>query len=545
MCENKSTRKGIDLSDKKAHAADHSAWDRRSFLKTIGLAGASTFTLQTLPITSMFSATLANAFNGESGKKLVLIRLKGGNDGLNTFVPVYEYDLYKNLRPTLGHETSDLINLNNDFSMPTAMSDLLPLWQSDQMRVINSVGYPDHNLSHFTGADIMASGNSNPSENGDGWLARYFTGQYPDYIENPCDFPPAIKIGGPTSILFNDADKIDISANFASAEQLNDLAETGVLFNNTDAPDNCYYGEQVLFLRTIANAASIYSVSISDAYNNSVTEATYPASLGDQLKLVARLIKGGLETQFYLVTLDGFDTHVSQNGGGDHLGLLENLSSAVRAFYEDLAAGDADSDVLSMTYSEFGRRVEENGFAGTDHGTALPIMLFGPALEGAGFHGMDPDLTDLNSDGNLKFGTDFRSVYATILQEWLCLEATAVDDILGGQYDRLTDIGISCSTTSTQSVAGLTQAGFAHRLATLGAGEFQVILENPKAGKAKIELLTISGKRVKTIADQYVHPGVHYLPFSIAHLNIELAPMVYSVEMNGVRQVGKFLASSR
>ena len=545
MCQHKPKRKGADLSDKNAHLEDHRSWGRRNFLKTIGLAGASTFTLQSLPITSMFSAPLANALNGNSGKKLILIRLKGGNDGLNTFVPLYDFDLYKDLRPSIGHDTPDLINLTDEFAMPTAMNDMFSLWETDRMRVINSVGYPDHNLSHFTGADIMASGNSNVSENGDGWLARYFTGQNPDYLENPCSFPPAIKIGGPTSILFNDADKIDISANFASAGQLSDLAQSGVLFNNIVAPDNCYYGEQVLFLRTIANSAAIYSSSISDAYNNSETQATYPDKLGEQLSLVARLIKGGLETQFYLVTLDGFDTHVSQNGAGDHLGLLENLSSAVAAFYEDLAAGDADSDVLSMTYSEFGRRVEENGFAGTDHGTALPIMLFGPALEGSGFHGMNPDMNDLNINGNLNFGTDFRSVYATLLQEWLCLEPSLVDDILGDQYDRLTDIGIACETTSTQLTSIAQQETFSHRLATLGSGNYEIILELSQARKVKIELLTISGKRILPLSKRYYHQGMHQIPFSIAYLNVELVPMVYVIEIDGIRQAGKFMGSSR
>ena len=476
MCQDKTQRQGADLKDKKAHMEDHQSWSRRNFLQTIGLAGATSFSLNAMPLTGLFGFPLAGALNDElTDRKLVLIRLKGGNDGLNTIVPLYNYDLYRNFRPSLGHLESDLLNLNEDFAIPTAMSDIKPLWDNGQMRVVNSVGYPNHNLSHFTGADIMASGNNNVGENGDGWLARYYTNLNPDYIENPSSAPPAIKIGGPTSILFNDENKVDISANFATAENLTELVETGAIYNNTTAPDDCYYGEQVLFLRTIANAASIYSTAIFEAYNNSVTEAEYTSSLGEQLKLVARLIKGGLQTQLYLVTLDGFDTHVGQNGVANHKGLLEDLSKAVNDFYLDLNLGNKDNEVLSMTYSEFGRRVMENGFSGTDHGTALPVMLFGPALEGSDTHGKNPDLNDLDTAGNLKFGTDFRSIYATILENWLCISPELVDQILGDSYERLNDLGFDCMATSINPQVRLTS--FKHAITPLGGGQYQLNIE--------------------------------------------------------------------
>ena len=543
MCQDKSPkRKGTNHLDQKAHKEDHINWSRRSFLHTIGLAGAASVGLNFIPATGLYGFPLASALGGEfSDRKLVLIRLKGGNDGLNTFVPLYSYDTYRSFRPTLHHQERELIQLNDQFAMPSAMTPLESLWQEGKMRVINSVGYPDHNLSHFTGADIMASGNNDADNNGDGWLARYYTTLNPDYIENPLSAPPAVKIGGPTSILFNDVDKVDISANFASAERLEELALTGDVFNNTLAPDNCYYGEQVLFLRTIANAASIYSQAIFDAYNNSETAAEYGTSLGDQLKLVARLIKGGLNTQLYLVTLDGFDTHVSQNNASNHLGLLENLSHAVRDFYADL--GDRAGEVLSMTYSEFGRRVMENGFSGTDHGTALPIMMFGPALEGSDTHGKNPDLEDLDESGNLKFGTDFRSIYATILENWFCIEPNLVNEILGDSYARLTDIGINCLTTNTESISIPNR--FDHSISTLGGGQYQVNFHLQSGTDIKLGLYSISGKKIKLVNSQYYHQGRHSIPFSIAELNVGLVPMVYAIEVNGKRFAGKFMASSR
>ncbi|MEM9260088.1 MAG: hypothetical protein AAGA62_10615, partial [Bacteroidota bacterium] len=281
MSTHKKPRSGATLKNHRAHAQDHENWSRRNFLRTIGLAGATSFGLAGLPLTGLYGFPLAAAAAaGGSDRKLVLIRLKGGNDGLNTIVPLYNYDEYRNARPTLRHQETDLLNLNTNFAIPTAMQNLNPLWEEGQLRVVNSVGYPDHNLSHFTSADIMASGNSNVDENGDGWLARYYTSVNPDYLENPPNTPPAIKIGGPTSILFNDENKVDISANFPTADRLAEVAETGVLYNADVAPDDCYYGEQVIFLRTIANAAARYSASIFEAYGRGANDVEYTTSLG-------------------------------------------------------------------------------------------------------------------------------------------------------------------------------------------------------------------------------------------------------------------------
>lgn len=533
-------RPGTDLSDRSAHRADHQTWSRRGFMKMLGLAGASSVASGMLPVASLFAAPLTAALGEGGERKLVLIRLKGGNDGLNTFVPLYQYGDYAAVRPTLGHSTNDLLNLNENFAVPTAMQSVQPLWTGGKMRVVNSVGYPDHNLSHFTSSDIMASGSADTADNSDGWLARYFVSQNPDYIQNPCPFPPAVKIGGPTSVVFNDSNSIDISANYSNVEQLNTLLETGSAFDNVNAPDDCYHGEQVVFLRTVANAASLYGTAVFDAYNSSETQADYGTgnNLAEQLKLVARLIKGGLETQFYLVTLDGFDTHVSQNGGGNHLGLLEQVSTAVAAFNEDLAAGDREQDVLSMTYSEFGRRVEENGFSGTDHGTAMPVMLFGSALEGSDFHGTAPDLNALDETGNLQFGTDFRSLYATVLQDWLCLDAAAVDEVLGESYPRLDDLGFSCNTVPVFDIP-VAPVRLQHRMVSRGGGQYKIILDLP-GGHLKIELFTIGGMRIGTPADGHFLGGRQEIDFSLSHLPVARIPLVYTVQHKGQRASGKF-----
>ena len=538
-------RRGTSLADARAHAADHRAYGRRSFLRTLGLGGAATVAAANLPAAGLFNFPLASALNEEfSDRKLVLIRLKGGNDGLNTFVPLYDFDRYRQLRPSLAHPDNRLLDLSADFAMPDAMAALQPLWNNERMRVVNSVGYPDHNLSHFTGADIMGSGSSNVAENGDGWLARYYVDQNPDYRTDPDGHPPAVKIGGPTSVVFNDADKIDISANFNSADRLESLAQTGRLYDNTNAPDDCYYGDQVIFLRTIANSASLYGTAIAGAYENSVTEADYTSSLGEQLRLVARLIKGGLRTQLYLVTLDGFDTHVGQNGGGGHLDLLENLSTAVAAFYADLAAGDREREVLAMTYSEFGRRVEENGVAGTDHGTALPVMFFGPALAGSGFHGRNPDLNDLDATGNLRFGTDFRSLYATLLDRWLCIDSGTVDGILGASYPRVDGLGFDCSTTSVFGGAAAGAGQLTHSIVGTGGDAYRITFSLPRGTRVDIDVVTLSGQRLRQLGGRRFPAGEHTIDFRLPELNGRSALLAYGLRAEGRRYGGKFLAGT-
>ncbi|MEM7574708.1 MAG: DUF1501 domain-containing protein [Bacteroidota bacterium] len=537
-------RSGTTLQDRRAHAQDHESWSRRGFLRTIGLAGASSFGLASLPLTGLYGFPLAQAMStANTNRKLVLIRLKGGNDGLNTIVPLYQYNDYQNFRPSLHHTPGQLIDLNEDFAMPTAMQNLQPLWEGGQMRVLNSVGYPDHNLSHFTSADIMASGNSNVAENGDGWLARYYTALNPDYIENPPLTPPAIKIGGPTSILFNDENKVDISANFVNAARLEEVASTGINFNAEEAPDECYYGDQVIFLRTIANAAARYSQAIFDAYTEGSNEVEYTSSLGEQLKLVARLIKGGLDTQLYLVTLDGFDTHVGQNGGGNHLGLLEDLSTAVQQFYQDLDAGNKDEEVLAMTYSEFGRRVQENSVSGTDHGTSLPILFFGPALNGSDTHGLNPDLTNLDVAGNLQLGTDFRSVYATVLENWLCIDPDTVDQVLGENYERLPDLGLSCGPVSTFQPTATSNA-LITSIAPLGGGQYRIDFVLPQVSMVQLEIFTLSGQRLMTYPSQRFPAGPNQVPLDLSRLPVGTVPLVYRLQAGGRVVSKQFVATN-
>lgn len=531
----------LDIKNRTAHDKDHATWSRRSFLQTLGLAGGVGLTMGGFGLEALASAPLSLMSNGDVNNRiLVLIRLKGGNDGLNMIVPVYDYSRYKNNRPTIALAHNDLISLDNDgrFAMPKTMTKLKSLWDNGKMKVINSVGYPDHNLSHFTSSDIWNSANQDIESDADksGWLGRYLLNRNPDYLANLPEVPGAIKVSSGSSIAYQTPDRIDLAVNFNTPDKLIEVAQKGFIYDTDNLPDDCYYGDQVGYLRSILNITYKYAPVISQAYGAGSNAVAYSNNeLSRQLAIVARLIKGNLGTRLYMVTLDGFDTHENQNI--NHPRLMNDISAAISEFYADLEAGDKDGDVLSMTFSEFGRRVRENE-GGTDHGTAAPVMFFGPALESNGFLGKNPDLGDLDNNGNLKHGVDFRSVYATILESWLCIEASAVDDVLGNVYDRLPDLGLQCTGVFAEQVS-LNQK-IRHGVRNMADGSQVIWYEIARPGVVVVDVHTILGQKITTLVNAYQDQGQHEAVFINQHAGLSAAMYVYSIRSGQAGVSGKF-----
>lgn len=488
-----------------AHSQEHKKWDRRSFLQALGLVGGGTMLLSGSNITASNPSPLAQAIStSDSENILVLIRLKGGNDGLNTIVPTFDYDTYANLRPTLRFEQSSLINLSPDIGMPNFMSDLETMWGEGSMKVIHGVGYNDASLSHFEGSDIWANTDAQNTEQ-TGWLGRYFEEIYPDYLANPPEIPAAIQIGSIGNLIFDGSDN-NYAFSVANPNQLASIAENGTLYNMQNLPA-CTYGDQLRFLRGTTNTTFNYSEVIHDAYSNAVNDVDYGnGQLANQLAIVARMIKGDLGTKVYMVTLGGFDTHANQ--ADKHQQLLTDLSESVKLFFDDLAATGYADKVLGMTFSEFGRRPDENGSAGTDHGAGAPLLLFGEGLNGNGFIGDHPSLTNLDIHGNLEFSTDFRQVYASVMENWLCIDPLLISEALLGQtYDTL-DLGLSCS--GTLSVGAVAPNDFQHFVYHDGS---QTILKinNTYTQHAAIKLYNILGAEVATLKNEILTPGTHLI----------------------------------
>lgn len=433
-----------------AHDQEHKYWSRRSFLQALGIAGSGSMMLGSNLLTASAPSPLTAAIAyAPTDAILILIRLSGGNDGLSTIIPIEQYDTYRDARPNIYLPESKILKLTDEFGIPTYMNSLEAMWGEGQFKAVHGVGYENQSLSHFTGSDIFA--NTDLTTTGfsglnTGWMGRYFENIYPDYLVNPPAAPAAIQIGNFGSLVFQ-GEETNYAFVTSNIDQLEQIAESGVQYSLEDSLfNNCMYGDQLKFLRGVANTTYEYSGLIHQAYERGQNQVEYQDNgFARQLALLARLIKGNLGTKVYMISMGGFDTHGNQPLA--HERLMSNLSIAVNNFYEDLAFTQQDEKVLSMTFSEFGRRIFENGSNGTDHGKAAPTLFFGSGLNGSAFVGEHPSLEDPNSRGNLEYTMDFRDLYATVLAEWLCVPIPLVEQHLLNHPYNPVNLGFSCSGT--------------------------------------------------------------------------------------------------
>jgi len=520
---------------------DHEEWSRRSFLKALGFLGAGSLTLENSSLLYAKDSKLTNAIqNAESDNILIIIRLFGGNDGLNTIVPLNQYDLYASARSSLKINESDLWKLSDDYGMPNYTSGFENLWEEGKMKVVHSVGYDDHNLSHFKGTQIWSSGQVDNSGDITGWLGRYYEDLYPDYNATPPSMPTAIQIGTSKNVTFDGLDA-KYSFSVSNLERLEAITNSGLVYGINELPD-CTHGDKLKFMRSITNSTYGYADVIYDSFNQSTDYTSgdgYPDDdFSKSLNIISRLIKGNLGTKVYMLTLDGFDTHAAQKA--THENLLTTLSNAVDAFYKDLGDAGYGDKVLAMTVSEFGRRIDENGSGGTDHGTSSPILFFGEGLNGNGFVGQHASLERENLNGNyLKHHTDFRSVYATVLKEWLCVDATIVDNtILQNTYDSV-DLGFSCRSLSAKdlNIRNLTVT------VSIENGTSYIILQNFTTKHIVIKLYSMNGEEIGVVSNDFFQEGTFRIDVKNSiNKKISAGPYIFRIVTNDdTKTVGKVI----
>ena len=438
----------INIKNNKEHDEEHKQWSRRSFLQALGIAGSGSMMLGSNMLTASAPSPLTAAIaNADTDCILILIRLSGGNDGLSTVIPIEQYDSYANARPNIYIPESKILKLTDEFGVPTYMNSLEPMWGDGQFKAVHGVGYEGQSLSHFTGSDIFA--NTDLTTTGfdglnTGWMGRHFEDIYPDYLVNPPASPAAIQIGQYGSLVFQ-GEETNYAFVASNIDQLEEIAQSGVVYGLDDTLfGDCMYGDQLKFLRGVANTTYEYSGLIHEAYERGSNQVEYQDNgFARQLALLARLIKGNLGTKVYMISMGGFDTHGNQPLA--HERLMSNLSIAINNFYEDVAFTQQDDKILSMTFSEFGRRIFENGSNGTDHGKAAPTLFFGSGLNGSAFVGEHPSLESPNGRGNLEYTMDFRDLYATVLAEWLCVPIPLVEQHLLDHPYAPVNLGFNCS----------------------------------------------------------------------------------------------------
>jgi uncharacterized protein (DUF1501 family) len=365
------------------------------------------------PAVPGFIARLAGAATAEQdGRLVVVIQLDGGNDGLNTVVPFGD-EAYARNRPALKLATDRLIKVSDGIGLHPAMGAAGKLLEAGQLAIVPGVGYPNPNRSHFASMAIWQTARLDEEEHAaTGWLGRGLdsTPGASSMFIGPGAIPPTIR---------------GRRSPASSLERIDDLT-LDPAFVRPEIPAD---GDDLLaFVRRSTLDAYASSDRLAELATDQSSAARYPGTgLATRLKLVARLIKGGYAARVFYTVQSGYDTHAQQ--AGTHYGLLNELSGALKAFLDDLADAKLADRVLVLCFSEFGRRVRENGSAGTDHGAAGPVFLAGPRVE-PGLRGAYPSLTDLDS-GDLKPAVDFRRVYATILENWLGIPAEAA---LGARF---------------------------------------------------------------------------------------------------------------
>lgn len=403
---------------------------RRDFLKGSLLASAG-ISLPILGGTSLTNSAWGGALDAYDDRILVILELAGGNDGLNTVVP-YGNDAYYNARPNLGLKKPDLLPLNDYLALNGSLKGLKELYDDGNLAVINGVGYPNPNRSHFRSMEIWRTASDSDQYEHYGWIGNYLDEMYTP--ESDPLFGVAIASEFPQSFHCRDG----LGVAFKKAGQFRWQEGNGndkeKLFRELNKTGNFFEDESDVlnYLRNVTSNIAESSDRVVKIANQKRRAQSYPRGnpLSDDLKTVADLIVGGIPTKIYYVSTGGFDTHANQ--ANSHKSLMIKFGDALNAFMKDMKANNLSDRVCVLCYSEFGRRVKENASQGTDHGTAGPMFVAGNQVN-PGIHGKYPSLVDLDR-GDLKYEVDFRSVYHTVLESWLHAKP---EKVLGKSYENL------------------------------------------------------------------------------------------------------------
>lgn len=410
---------------------------RREFLRNSG-RGIGLLAFSHFAPAFLVNAARAQAPLPERDRSiLVLVQLAGGNDGLNTVVP-FSDDAYYNLRPQLGIKPRDVLRLNDHLGLHASCSELHRLFQDGQLSVVQNVGYPNPNRSHFRSTEIWETASSAEDFAATGWIGRYLDNTCAGTPASAEEDPAAVHLTTetpPTYIGADDHPLFGIAARAGGALRRGRRATPADLlgaFARAEDDDHEHPDPNHTFLRQTTMNALVTERRVDAALDRYRPASTYPGNpFARSLQNVAALIASGFSTRVYFVSLGGFDTHANQLN--QHQTLLQTLSSGLAAFQSDLTAHGLADQVLTATFSEFGRRPAENESGGTDHGTAAPLFVMGTKLRQP-LVGTAPDLKLPSRKSDLTYSTDFRAVYATLLDRWLQADANTV---LGGAHPRL------------------------------------------------------------------------------------------------------------
>jgi uncharacterized protein (DUF1501 family) len=546
---------------------------RRDFLKKIPFAASLPFTIGGISMKSMNENALMKMAraSADNDRVLIILQMHGGNDGLNALIPVDAYDLYYNRRPNIAipakNQSRGYIPLDSrlpsdaQIGLHPDMLDMKALYDTGRVTFVQGVSYQHNNGSHFRGRDIWFMGGSADEYLQSGWVGRYLEKEvapklYPqDFPNADMKDPLAIEMGNDVSLIFHQEGNIPTSIAINDPEAFKELIDDLEGFIDEDVDPrglpptyltgSPYYKEldwilsledkskdyaQILFERYTAGGTS--STTYPETYPLNAPTGSLRNPLSGQLRLIARLLAGGCKTKIFLVKIGGFDTHAEQVESynptmGSHAALLYHISSAMKSFQEDLRGRGLEDRVLTVSTSEFGRRVHSNGSFGTDHGTGGPIFIFGKGVQ-PGVVGKVPDLTK----NNVEMQYDYRLVYGNIMRDWMLAGDPQADQKLDEIFPGLMSVGVGGDPSNP-----FVELPLASQVIT-GTDEFisdRFALENcfPNPAKEKttmhfrvnrashiaIELMDINGKPVRMLVEGDFEPGEHKVETDLTGLS--------------------------
>ena len=535
----------------------------------MAFGSAAGLTLGGVPVNllSRPAGLLSAAAGSQNDHVLIFIQMHGGNDGLNTLIPISQYSDYYNLRPNIAIKhtgTRSYIEVDPSVAEEVRVGlhpDMLAfkeMYDQEKVAIVQNVGYPDMNLSHFRGRDVvfMGTDESGQHEYHSGWMGRYLDNLYPGYPDSyPSETmqdPIGIELSGTLSLAFHRENGIPIGLNIGSPEQFYQLISSVGVDPPITFPES-HAGDELRYIMEFEKKSNQYAGRLREVYD-AASESTveyrngYPYAspgrannLASQLRLIARLLAGGVKTKIFLCRIGGFDTHGEQveeydSSLGMHASLLYNMSTAVQDFYSDLESRGIAERVLSITFTEFGRRAYSNESYGTDHGTATPVFVFGTRLNN-GIYGENPGLKpEQLHHGNLVYNIDYRQIYTSIIQDWF-----------EGDNDALIKTGFSDWVNTKIPLVSTTGTAAYHA----GSPEEALqIFPNPVGeqmgisfrlnirGEVTLQIIDNSGRKVKSATMEGAY-GTNQYRWDLP----ELKPGFYHLQVvtSGARMTGKFL----
>ena len=532
---------------------------RRSFIQSVPVVVGGV-TVNAYGSSPMLSAMTSALY--ETDRVLVIVQLSGGNDGLNTLIPLDQYAALslKTVRENVVVQESKVLPLagtGGKTGLNPGLTGFQKLWDEGRMSIVQSVGYPKFSYSHFRATDIWMTGADSNEVLNSGISGRYLAYEYPNY---PVGFPNstmpdplAIRIGGNVGLgLQNNGVNMGISIN--NTKDLLNL--TGSVFKDP-ANTATYIGKELAYIREVQRQTDKFGDAVELAASKGKNLSTlYPKAaangapaelgqaLGNALSIVAKLISGGLKTRVYWVSTGGFDTHATQVNAADHsqgahTNLLKGVGDAIYAFMDDVKLLGLGDRVAGLTFSEFGRRIVSNASGGTDHGAAQPMFVFGAKVN-PGILGVNPTIDPASTaNSNLPMQYDFRSVYGSILQDWFCVPDTDIDSVMLKNFQKLKIMQDgNCIPTSVHDHNAAAGENLVYAYPNPFVDRTKIKFES-KGGHTMVQIIDNQGTVIDTLVDTYLAPGKYDIS-----CDLEMVPTgIYYVRLQNeqIQQVKSML----